>query len=399
MDATVPWYQILEEIKSGRSYGDLVLTAREIGKGNNGFDSYKESKIPTYTVNATFNQRRRKDCIISATGLLYLDMDGCTNVDLSNSYIYAAYQSVSGTGMSIIVKVSNLNEYNIKPVYTFLQQELNIALDFNSADLTRQTVFSYDPNLFVNYSSIEIDAFDIIDVNQDYYYIGINLEGGNKPILKKKEKGSAGLLPLPKESDPNNKFLGTEVRWNDLDRFQFEGEYLIFEHPVDIVKAFIPNKIPKSKRHYWISAALKNFLYLNPIIEDHRFEGYAKYANSRCEEPITENRLRKIISKIKKEFNEGSLEPVKRQTRSVVYSPNCSLATRRKINGQVSGRRRVENTHSKIYNGLIDWDYNLDKPTNQSFANYAGVSLRTFKKYLKNYPELIELRSIVMTNY
>ena len=65
----------------------------------------------------------------------------------------------------------------------------------------------------------------------------------------------------------------------------------------------------------------------------------------------------------------------------------------------VSGKRRTKISYNKILNSFEDWNYNNPKPTNLVFAKNANVSIGTFKKYLRNYSELQELREIIKGQY
>lgn len=390
---SITWTEVMNEIKFGYNYGELVEKAREIGKGNSGFDKLKTTKISTYTVNATFNEKRHGDNIISPTGLLYLDIDDCLDLNLDNHFIHAAYKSVSGTGMCVIVKTKNLDKKNIKSLYSFLQENIRAPLDYKSADMTRQTVFSYDPNIYINENSIELDANEIVEV--------YNEKRDSKPILYKKIERSTGLLySTPVEPfNLNRTEFGLEVRWDNTNEFEFDGFYQMFDKPVDIIKVYIPRTIQEGNRYFAISAILNNYLFLNPWLDNYRIKGFLDNINSRCEKPLLKEELNRIYHSKTQALRLGDLEPIYNAKRSVVYSKACPKELQRKVNGIISGKRRTENSYRKILNSFEDWNYNEPKPTNLIFAKNAEISIGTFKKYIRIYSELKELREIVKKCY
>lgn len=102
-------------------------------KGTDEYENYK-SKTITWTPNGTFSEYRRKDCLINLSGFIYLDID--TDIDTKSltaiPYVYAIWESFSGEGYGLLIKVTGINLYNYSTVWKYLEdyfQNKNIPID------------------------------------------------------------------------------------------------------------------------------------------------------------------------------------------------------------------------------------------------------------------------------
>jgi hypothetical protein len=396
-----PWVEdtiaislVLNEIQSGEKYGYLISMARENGPGTPEFDRIKVGEVPSYTVNATFDGKRNKDSLIRTTGLLYLDIDGETEVDISNPYIYATYKSFSGRGRSIVVRVEGMTPENVKLVYHFAGQLLGVKPDPLCADIARQVVLSYDPNLVVNQNSEVIDVSGLFP-NED---ISVNYCSPTTPNKKPSRKRYNKLPPEKKERRSNDllyPFSEEKLRWNNLDEYEIEGDYLIFDGKEPVVVVFVPEVIYKGSRYKTVSLLIHNLCYLNPWLDERRIYGLVKTINQRCEEPLGKAELLKIHADIVEKIKEGKLEPIYTGERKIIFCPNCPDHKKRKMMGVASGMVRRDKTLEKIQNALNDWDLNFGKVTNKKLAEAAGVHPNTIKKHLRSNKELSEQKSAI----
>lgn len=382
--STINLDQLLSEIANGHQYKGIIEKVRAIGKGNSGFDEFKEKHIPTYTVNATFRGSRRTENIISPTGLLYLDIDYSRDIDLSDSLIFAAYKSVSGTGITAIIKVENLTSENIKPCYSGIGEKLGIQLDQSCAEMARQTVYSYDPDISINPNSHVINASEY------------ELKGYISPLLENGERRRSNYMysySQPSSTEP--------LVWNENHLFEFDGkDYILFDNKFPTVEVYIPVLIPIGKRHMTISVIINNLCYLNPILTDRRIRGLIQSVNSRCEEPLGKGEMERIFREVKSKIDSGTLERIPTRLRKIIFNPNCPKEVRVKMTATASGLVRSGKTHQKIVEALEDWDLFKGKITNKKLAEIAGVHINTLKKYLRNYPDLkakkVEINKLIV---
>lgn len=375
------WYtDILEEIRTGKRYGELISKARYYGKVSLIFDEIKTTQLPTYTVNATFNGRRRTDSILGYTGFLYLDIDGTTKINLENPYIYATYKSISGTGRGVIVRVRGLNINNLKTTYRSIGELLDINPDYSCADITRQVVISYDPEIVINLNS---KVYNVCESEEDK-------ERYNKPLPTIKKGISSDLMYHTATKD---------IRWDNLDEYEIDDYYRIFDEKIQTIEIYVPRVIKVGRRYYTISILINNIVYLNPRLTNERVYGFLMMLNSRCQEPLSKSELYKIQKNILLKRDIGELEPIYNRTRRVIFSEDCPMSIRRKITGIASGLVRSENSLQKIQIALDDWDLFKGKVTNVELAKAANVHLNTVKKYLREVIELKEQKEIINNQF
>lgn len=174
---------VLEAIKTGelnltsgynRSVATGALNASKEDKystedylgGKNKYNYLKVNSVMTWCPNASFNNNHRKTSNLKElTGYVYCDIDGIDPKEAKQlvstlPFVYAAWASLSGTGIGFLVK-ANWGVDNFKSNYAALSKYFldthNIELD-KTSDFTRTNVFSYDPNIYINSKASNIDS-------------------------------------------------------------------------------------------------------------------------------------------------------------------------------------------------------------------------------------------------
>jgi hypothetical protein len=129
----LPIKQILKEIKNGGDNLSKILKARNEGKGTLEYTKIKEKQLPSFIFNFTFTDNHLcNNNIIKSTGLMYLDIDGFTSYKelfrikeelQSIPFIYAIWESLSQTGLSILIRVEGLTESNYDCFKAYIMNE------------------------------------------------------------------------------------------------------------------------------------------------------------------------------------------------------------------------------------------------------------------------------------
>lgn len=158
----------LKRIITGKSK-EKVLQIREAVKEGKPYDSLKdELPFVEFSVSRTkeiLNKKgnpthRENACVVSHSGLFILDFDGCDVVQTleklrKDPYIYATWIGPSGLGVKALVKCPASIENHDLYYTAFLERYPE--LDPTSRSLSRGTYESYDPDLFLNQSSLVWD--------------------------------------------------------------------------------------------------------------------------------------------------------------------------------------------------------------------------------------------------
>ncbi|GHA39404.1 hypothetical protein GCM10007103_20910 [Salinimicrobium marinum] len=245
--------EILHNIKTGGKDRDLKIKARtaalkaqQEGKNNSFYVKVKTNDLNTFTPNATFTHKRNLGSIKKLSGLVYLDIDGCTDIDLNNPYIFATWLSLSGTGRGVLVKAEGLSRGNFSIVYESLAKELGLEVDHITKDISRQVVISYDPDIYINSNSITYICKKEVD-NKIV----------NTPLTVPKKRKKK-ICDLKGDKKYNN------IRYDNLEDYNLEGkDYVVFEEEVRFSKLFIPEVIT-SNRYIKISTTVHQLMALNP---------------------------------------------------------------------------------------------------------------------------------------
>lgn len=146
--------ELLSKIKFGEWKNQVEVIRSET-------DKVKRNKLklnlPTVTIGGTFKERS-SDNLIEHSGFICVDIDNYNDKSslLSDPYTYALFNSASGNGIAIIVKVNkdkHKESYRWLSNYYFLN--FGISVDPAPSNVASLRFVSYDPDLFVNARSLQ----------------------------------------------------------------------------------------------------------------------------------------------------------------------------------------------------------------------------------------------------
>jgi hypothetical protein len=360
-------YEFLERIKSPDS-----LTLEKIEKARdykaNGSDllyGKLKNELPCFTLNFSFKNKKANKNIKEASGFIYIDVDGETNINLNHPLVFASWLSLSGKGRGILVKVNGLSLNNFDINYEAISNELDIIADPFAAKATQFTVHSYDEGLYINENS---ETWEAINKNI------------NSPTSLVSERGKKkGAVELG-END--------KLRFDNIKDIDFGGEdYIVFpEEKGLIAKAFIPKAIYKGGRNSIISALSIQLRALNPNLSEERFAKLIdSLNNSHCQPPLNEKEINSIIAKT---LSAEDIEPFFNTPRRVIFNPECKLNKKEKsiITNRITGKIRRTRTINQLKDIIQNWEIKeLGKITQKKLAEFSGRNIKTIEKYYKNF--------------
>jgi len=369
-------YSFLDEVKKPKpERKEAVLKAREY------YDNEEKSKyealkkqLPCVTHNFTFNDWKNDKNIIAPTGLMYLDLDGTTGLDLNNPLIFASWISLSGNGRGILIKVEGLSLDNFKDTYKTISEELNIESDSYAGKATQFNVISYDSNIYINNDSSTYKAKQVIK---------------NTPTLI--------TYNTKKRKDATEKGVKYGLSYNSIDDIDFEGEdYLFFPDEKELVsKLYIPAVIEIGARNTILSSIAVMCRGLNPKQSFEDFHSFISRVNrSRCVEPLKESEIFSITKKLE---NSDLVEPPLNSARRIIFNPKKGLTAKEKrtISCRKIAKLRVKKTIEYLKQIVLSWDSKKHgKITQKKLAEVANKNIKTIEKYYKNFkPEIQAINS------
>ncbi|MFZ4931793.1 BT4734/BF3469 family protein [Chryseobacterium sp. Mn2064] len=332
-----------------------------------------KGQLPCFTLNFSFRDRKLNSNIDEPTSFIYIDVDGITDIDFSNEYIFASWLSLSGTGRGILVKVDGLTLENFKDVYKAVTSLLNVKSDVRANKATQYCVQSYDKDLYFNEDS------KIFDCSQLF------IEKKNTPIsytISKKKRDSYVV--------GENK----QLRFNNITDYDFNGEECIvfWEEKESIAEVIIPNIILEGHRESCISAIAYQCKALNPEMSKNELLHFISNINQKkCFPPLSKSEVIKIVNNKDKL---DDIEPILNKERRIIFNPEAKLDRKQKSlrTNKVTGEIRKEKSRQKIRDALDNWNFKtLGKITQNKLIEISGLSKNTVEKFGKEFRERIKL--------
>jgi hypothetical protein len=378
---------ILEKIKNGATK-DLVEEARSFGKGTEEFQKIKE-KIPTFTPNASFTNKRKLEYLHQLTGFIYLDLDEYDDLQplKNNSYVYAIWKSISGNGYGALAKVEGVTTQNFKQCWKYIASCLkgqNIALDPQTSDITRQNVLSYDPGIYINEGCIPLEVIDIfghqssttVDTIFDYQS---SKTASDYPFLQTDSDTSTSRSDEKYEKPERIKYSTT---LND-----YEGsDCVLIPEGKKSRSGYLPKEIAVGNRRKWMVGHTISLLFNNPEISFERLLGLVNYSNkTHCSPPLTYPEIGSIVKFNYDRHCSGTLD-YNTSLKKIWIDPDKKLTThqKRKIIGKQVGILRKTKTLNELKSIYIRLKESNIKVTQKMVLSESCVSLRTIRNYWSN---------------
>lgn len=119
-------------------------------------DELKRLILPYVTISGKFGTRRKED-LIKHSGFICIDFDNIEDISATGTklaadpYTYALFQSVSGNGLAVIVKISGSKHLDaFLGLETYYADKYQEYCDRACKDTTRARMVSYDPDTYIN---------------------------------------------------------------------------------------------------------------------------------------------------------------------------------------------------------------------------------------------------------
>jgi hypothetical protein len=125
--------------------------------------------------------------------------------------------------------------------------------------------------------------------------------------------------------------------------------------------------------------------YLNPDMNQDKFESISKYISNMSNGFVTFNVSEQLLNNIIYEISMEDLEsPPKNKVRKIIFKDYCGLdvSEKLKIVGQIIGRKKI--SESEIYDAMLYMHDEGEKITIDKIAKYLKCSTRTIHRNMSN---------------
>ena len=365
--------EALSTIKHGDSNLQTILDIRKLGKSSPDYQNIKTSKLPTFRFNFKFSVKASNETIDMPTGLIYIDVDDTTDIDLTNPYIFACWKSLSETGLGILVKVDGLSLTNFKDTYLAISNILGIQTDKGACKATQQNILSYDANLYQNKDSLTFQA--------------INKKVSFTPILEGEKRER--LITVDDTFLPSDK-----IRFNNInDYFKgTDGDYIVFDEKKNLCIPFIPKRIEVGQRNRTMFGVISQYALLNPTKETGFLMACANEINRHFTQKYEEDKIKSIVAGVIKKRKEGTLELFLNRERRILFNPNKKITKeeKQKMTAILMGKIKTNKTQKSINDTIEDWNFQSDgKITQEKITKKLNKSLSTIKRNWSPFKELV----------
>jgi predicted P-loop ATPase len=152
-DVDIDIQGFLENIRTGK-WQDIVLDVRSCE--NKEERDKKKKSAPLVTVSGSFSDRK-DEALRAHSGFIAIDIDNIDNPEetkkliQSDPYIYAAFTSISGHGLCLIMRIDgsrHLDAFNA--IASYLYNTYQLIVDQSGKNVSRARFISYDPWIILN---------------------------------------------------------------------------------------------------------------------------------------------------------------------------------------------------------------------------------------------------------
>jgi hypothetical protein len=156
-DIDIELSSFLEGVRTGK-WQDIVLQVRATPDKEE--RDKKKKSAPLVTVSGSFSARK-DDAIRAHSGFIAIDIDNIDNPEdtkklvQGDSYVYAAFTSISGHGLCLIMKIDgtrHLDAFN--GIASYLYHTYQLIVDQSGKNVSRARFISYDPWIHINTKAV-----------------------------------------------------------------------------------------------------------------------------------------------------------------------------------------------------------------------------------------------------
>jgi hypothetical protein len=378
---TVDINEVLSWIVEGR-FKDEIEKVRKYPKSTLEYSKFK-NLIPTFSPNSTFEYKRNFDNIKNLTGLIYLDFDKFTDIELLKKFkfILAAWKSSGGFGYGALAKVEDLTLLNFSNTWTSIFDVFkgcNVDLDKQTKDITRQCIISYDPNIYINNDCKPFIASKNDNIKHSLTNFNLSIED---EFIINYESDLTATNNNTYTSDYSidfNKFK-YKTTLNDYDNHDF----IVIPEGKGYRNAYLPKTIEVGYRHRWISSYTISILYNNRDINYKNLLKLILHVNkTHCNPSMQYDEIYNLTKWLFDKHVSNNL-CYNTGLKRIWINPEAPLSKteKRSLIGRESGKLRKDKTILIIQNAYNKLKIVDQKVTQKAIANLTGKSIRTIKRY------------------
>ena len=391
--------ELYQLILNGSHKGQVETIRHLKQKGDNYYQTLKCS-LPNITPHVDLKKRKLKDDyfaenFISFTGFLYFDLDNVKDVlavkqriiDQHGKKIALVCLSSSGTGLSILVRVSNeITKCTFPYIWnkvrtTILKYE---KVDLKATGIGRAMFISHDPDVFVNNESVvNVDMKDLELGNQPSSYSSSLYNSLNSDLSKNNHKQNYKKYHI---------YNLDEILANIITKtiVPVSNPVVEFKEVEVLDEIRIMFKIRDGYKHAFFFRLIHHLYYLNKGVELDYIYSYLFFINNnKTTEKMKTKELVRFFNSVIDNINKTGVYYIETRIKRVHFNPDnkeLSGDEKKTIAGLINGIYTRWETRKKIDSAIELMNLQNIKPTNRAVAKFIGMSVDTIADRKKDPP-------------
>ena len=161
---------VLKKIETWDDIKNQIISLRN--EQNKATKDQIKGCLPMVTFSGLFGESRKREQLLEYSNFICLDIDKLEKLDIlrtkieSDKFTASCFLSPSGNGLKVLIKVSGTENDHLRLFHglqLYYKQNFNVEIDKSCKDVSRGAFLSYDPDIFINWDSIEWGLKNILD--------------------------------------------------------------------------------------------------------------------------------------------------------------------------------------------------------------------------------------------
>lgn len=379
----------------------LVRSAREVGRDNPGYREIK-LQMPAWYFNVIFDGGTDNDSAVGGTELLYVDFDNIGDPErfkqyiIGFSFVAAAWTSVSGIGVGVLVRIPVINstfpigkrraldlDKKFLCAYRAVQDAVGIGIDWKSATVSRACFQSLDENPLRNAAPGEL----AVDFNRQISRPGngTGLTDAVRPYHSPEPSGPTGALDLEDLAGVCDRFVFRK----DLDPFTKAVEfsdYVYYPEGKRYLQVRFPDFVPTGSRSEMMFAPVSLLMLIN---RHKRFEEFVSFMRavmaSSFEQEWEDSELLAHLRQWHRAVHSGEFDPspLIRRKRVLVTASGMAMEEKRDHGLRLMHGHLSEERMEAVRRACATLVNSGQEVSVKNVAGLTGMSRKTAGKYLR----------------
>jgi hypothetical protein len=348
------------------------------------YNKIKET-LPCITTHGYFTGLK-KDDLLSTSGYLYYDIDGFSTEsemqktidNLNHDFdITMICTSCGGRGISMLIKVLDLNEENFIETYNYVSYLLKgkgYDIDTAASGISRKMIISFDLNVIYNKDKY-------LNINNDLRikYIKESNNSKKNNENKKEMQYTVNDTLIEKEIIPMDILKKTITLETTYDK-EIIGDFIIDTQ--EYYKILIPKKINDGDKHRVYIRIMYALHFLNPRITCHEVFSFLYHVNIIASPKMEYKKLLILTKNLFAKIQKDGFAKVKTRTKKIHFNQTSDLSVKEKqsMSAKINGRLKTNNTIDIIKEAKEELLKKNEKPTQKNVVAITNLSIATVKR-------------------